>query len=148
MKKLFIILALAFACIQLTAQPRAVGLRLNYGAEATYQHSLGEKNVLEVNAGLYAFAGLTANATYNWMFPIGAGDWNWYLGAGVGTSLSAGWFTLGAAGKAGIEYNFDIPLQLFFDVTPIIGPTFTGGDISFSGNHFLGAWGVGARYRF
>ena len=68
MKKIILIAAmvLGFAAAAV-AQPKAVGLRLGYGAEATYQHNVGGANFIEANLGLNDFNTLNVAATYNWM---------------------------------------------------------------------------------
>ena len=54
MKKTIIIIAVmlgfAFAA---SAQPKAIGGRLGYGIEASYQHTLGAPHFLELNAGIF-----------------------------------------------------------------------------------------------
>ena len=47
MKKMLILVAalLGFAVVA-TAQPRALGVRAGYGAELSYQHTLGSENFL------------------------------------------------------------------------------------------------------
>lgn len=78
-------------------------------------------------------------ATYDWIDPFGAtfpwehkGEWHWYLGVGGAggygwhTWNSAGdagwnWGFIGAAGRAGVEYDFWFPLQLSLDFRPTLG---------------------------
>lgn len=134
------------------AQPRAVGGRVGWGLEASYQHNLGD-NMLQIDAGLPGFyLGIQATGTYNWIFPISSwkhsGEWNWY--AGVGAGLGCYWdsFFIGAAGQVGVEYNFDFPLQLSLDYRPIIGPYINGGGAGFNFSGIYGGFGVSARYRF
>ena len=90
MKKLsLLIIILVATCTVALAQPRAIGLRLAWGIGASYQHSIGEKNMIQVDLDFPAYyAGIQATATYNWVFPIsswsGSGSWNWYAGVGLG----------------------------------------------------------------
>jgi hypothetical protein len=139
MKKLFL---LAIAFIGFTAvsnaqniSENAIGLRLGgsnaYGAEISYQHALGDTNRLELDLGwrndtnynAFKFTGL-----YQWMFPLD-GAFNWYAGAGAGISSFSGRKYLNGtndtgffvAGNIGIEYSFDIPLQLSLDFRPEFG---------------------------
>lgn len=113
----------------------AIGLRLGgsnaYGAEISYQHALSDANRLEFDLGwrndnyynAFKLAGL-----YQWVFPLD-GSFNWYAGAGAGVSSFSGRKTLNGtndtgffvAGDIGIEYNFEIPLQLSLDFRPEIG---------------------------
>ena len=159
MKKLLVLVALiAISAVAVNAQKRAIGGRLGYGVEFSYQYNMGEKNMLEVDAGLPAFAGIEAAATYDWLFPISswkeAGSWNWYagVGAGAGYSWLWGWGNygyVGVAGRLGIEYNFDFPLSLSLDWRPIFGPRFGSGNIGFyDGGLYYGAIAWGIRYRF
>ena len=72
MKKALLIIAsvLGFAAVA-SAQPKAIGGRLGYGIEASYQHYLGNPNFLEVDAGLLVYggeAGFQATGTYNFTF--------------------------------------------------------------------------------
>lgn len=154
MKKSLLIAFAAIFCATLAyAQPRAIGGRLGYGLELSYEHSLGN-NMLSVDAGFpglfTAGIGLEAAVTYDWINPFGAsfdnvwdgkGEWNWYMGVGAGGGAYfrpyGGWayagygvrswdnaFFVGAAGRVGVEYNFWFPLQLSVDWRPIIGPEF------------------------
>ena len=156
MKKLFVLFVVVFTtCSMAMAQPRAIGVRLGLGGEASYQHSLGS-NMLQADVGLFGWWGIEAAVTYNWLFPIGAGNWNWYAGVGGGAGFSWwGYGFFGAAGMLGIEYNFGIPLQLSLDYRPIIGPGFGGGGLLEGGSVFFNTMGLyagsialGVRYRF
>ena len=156
MKKILVLVALiAISAGAINAQKRAIGARLGYGADFSYQHNMGEKNMLEVDAGLPGFFGVEAAATYDWLFPISswqeAGNWNWYAGVGAGAGFN--WFWgygfVGVAGRLGIEYNFDFPLSLSLDWRPIFGPRFGSGNIGFyDGGLYYGAIAWGIRYRF
>lgn len=98
MKKILLLAVMAVASISLAvAQPRAIGGRLGYGVEFSYEHGFGESNKLSLDAG---FPGLFMNGigvegvvTYDWINPFGAdfskvwdkkGEWNWYMGVGAG----------------------------------------------------------------
>ena len=162
MKKLLVLVALiAMSAVAVNAQPRAIGARLGYGIDFSYQHSLGERNMVQLEVGLPAFSGIEAAATYDWIFPITswqeAGSWNWYAGVGAGAGYS--WIPslsgfgnfgyLGVAGRLGVEYNFEIPLSLSLDWRPIFGPRFGSGNIGFyDGGLYYGAIAWGIRYRF
>ena len=156
MKKLLVLVALvAMSAVAVNAQPRAIGARLGYGIDFSYQHSLGEKNMVQLEVGLPAFLGIDAAATYDWIFPITswkeAGSWNWYagVGAGVGYSWWSNYVHVGVAGRIGVEYNFDFPLNLSLDWRPVIGPSFGSGYVGFnSGGLYSGAIALGVRYRF
>lgn len=178
MKKLVLVAILAVAGIAFAAaQPRAIGVRLGWGGQFSYEHGLGN-NMLSIEAGVPNFNGLEAAVTYDWIDPFGAavpwskrGEWHWYLGVGAGAGLW-GWNTwtdhhfnsyVGVAGRVGIEYDFWFPLQLSLDFRPIIGPGFETwhdgeGGHSHTETYFMGAgdhWGhwvgavaLGVRYKF
>lgn len=151
MKKILFVAVLAVASLAVYAQPRAIGGRLGYGIEFSYEHGFGESNMLSIDAGVPTlfinndFAG-EAVVTYDWINPFGAdfskvwshkGEWNWYLGVGAGAGFHTwhlkaadtylGWddhIFVGVAGRVGVEYNFWFPLQLSVDWRPLIGPQF------------------------
>jgi len=141
MKKLFV-LAIAVLGFSFTSNAQdiadnAIGLRLGdsggFGAEISYQRALGENNRLELDLGLRSgnnFDGFKLAGLYQWVWLLD-GDFNWYAGVGGGiASYSFDRVPQGfddsetfifAAGNIGIEYNFDIPLQLSLDFRPEIG---------------------------
>lgn len=144
MKKriLLLVAVLMVAVVSAFAQPRAVGGRIGYGIEASYQHSLTADRMINLDAGLPAFHGLEAVVTHDWINPFNTkipwnqrGNWNWYLGVGGGLGWywgssvndsyqqgSSGAFTVGVAGRVGVEYNFWFPMQLSVDWRPVFGP--------------------------
>ena len=141
------------------AQPRAIGGRLGYGVEVSYQHTLSEENMVSVDLGLPGFGGLEAAATYDWLNPGGLmipweekGEWNWYAGVGAGAGFYG--FSnitgfVGAAGRIGVEYNFWFPLQLSLDWRPLVGAYFGEGGAGFNANGlFYGGIALGVRYIF
>lgn len=139
MKKLllsaFMLIGLAFSS---NAQDRnALGLRLGdndgFGGEVSYQRLLGDNNRLELDLGWRDskhYDALKLTALYQWVWNI-EGGFNWYAGVGGGLGTwefdhdvapgadDSGTF-LFVAGDIGIEYNFDIPLQLSLDFRPEI----------------------------
>lgn len=138
MKKLFLTIALAVAVLgsaQAQDFGRAIGARLGWGAELSYQHPLSLKNRVEVDLGLEGFSGATVvyiSGIYQWVNPIQDG-FNWYVGFGpqLGiTSTKDGTlagvtvkgetdFALAVAGQIGVEYNIpNVPLQLSLDWRP------------------------------
>ena len=146
--------ALLAGAVAAYAQPRAIGGRLGYGLEVSYEHGLGD-NMVSVEVGLPGFYGLEAAATYDWLFPFKSwqnkGEWNWYAGVGAG----AGFYGfkdlvgyVGVAGRIGVEYDFWFPLQLSLDWRPVIGPSF-GEDVIFNGaGLYQGGIALGVRYKF
>lgn len=131
-KTLLVIVAVLGFAFAASAQPKAVGCRLGYGLEASYQHYLGDPNFLEVNAGIWGLnhIGFKATATYNFVFAqpdwTPRGSWSWYAGPGItlGTAYynnKNGRFFCGVVGQVGLEYQFWFPLQLSADLRPTIG---------------------------
>ncbi len=150
MKKIILAaaLVLGFAAVA-SAQPRALGVRIGDGAEISYQHTLGS-NFLEVDGGLdFAFDktfSVGATGIYNFMITEFGDGWSFYAGPGAGVSLGIGeknFLALSAAGMVGIEYNFDIPLQIALDFKQHIG-------LGFNGHGFWApsSLGIGIRYKF
>lgn len=138
------------------AQPRAVGGRLGYGIEASYQHSIGA-NMVSVEFGLPGFYSIEGVATYDWINPFGTaipwqyeGTWNWSLG--VGGAVGGSWLGygyVGAVGRVNVEYNFwSIPLQLSVDFRPMLGVGFGKNYAYFAWDAYAGAIGISARYLF
>ena len=152
MKKFFIAAALALGfAVAASAQPRAIGLRLGWGAEASYQHTVYNEDFVEVDLGLCTFDGLNASAVYNFMIAQPAwtdrGDWGFYAGPGLavgmgGLTTDSAYFNLGVAGQVGLEYTFWFPLQLSFDIRPVLGFGFN------YGFHWSVMPAIGVRYRF
>ena len=155
---LIVFIMAAFAAIAV-AQPRAIGGRIGYGVEVSYQHGLGENNMVSVDLGLPGFLGVEAAATYDWLNPGGLvipwdekGSWNWYAGVGAGVGFW-GFNNIygfgGVAGRIGIEYNFWFPMQLSLDYRPIIGVGGSNGVVGFNTNGlYAGGIALGVRYLF
>ena len=153
MKKIILVAALVLGfAVAASAQPRAIGLRGGWGAEASYQHSFGA-DFLQADLGLNTFDSIHGSVVYNFMIAqpswTSRGEWGFYAGPGaavgmkLGNSETDGYFHVAAAGMVGLEYTFWFPLQLSIDVRPQLG-------YAFGANAFY--WGVmpslGVRYRF
>lgn len=149
MKKIILIAALVLGfATAAVAQPRAIGLRGGYGAELSYQHSLGA-NFVEADLGLYTFNAISLGATYNWMLAqpqwTNRGEWGVYAGPGANLGLGFnGWFNVAVCGQVGLEYTFWFPLQLSLDIRPALG--FSTGDKPFYFGGFYPSLGI--RYKF
>ena len=163
MKKSFLLVAILaiVGAATAVAQPRAIGVNIGYGIDLSYQHGLGEANMIDLSVNIPAFNGIGATATYDWINPFNTaipwnekGEWNWSLGVGAG----AGYYWpavgfVGAAGRIGVEYNFWFPLQLSIDYRPVLGVEFGDrGDnppVGFYTNGlFAGGIALGVRYAF
>lgn len=140
------------------AQPRAIGVNLGYGASLSYQHGLGDANMIDLAVEVPGFSGIGATCTYDWIDPFNApvpwnekGEWHWYMGVGAGAGM-AGWN--GAAGYAGvvghfgIEYDFWFPLQLSLDWRPNVGVGFAKNAVAFNLGGLVYGIQLGVRYRF
>ena len=138
----------------------AIGLRLGdsdgFGAEISYQKSIGRYNRAEFNLGWRdsrEFDAFKLTGVYQWVHQLD-GNFNWYYGVGGGLGSvdfepvpdgddNDGLFVF-AAGNLGVEYDFDIPLLLSLDFRPEIGLLgYDGFDNSFDFDIALGI-----RYQF
>ncbi len=133
-----------FVFTSITAQDisdNTIGLRLGdsdgFGAEISYQRLIMRTSRLEVNFGWRdsrEFDAFKVSGLYQWVRPI-SGNFNWYFGAGAGLGSASfepipseggpitpdGGFFAFVAGDLGVEYNFDIPLLISFDIRPELG---------------------------
>lgn len=150
MKKIVLIAAMVLGfAVAASAQPRALGVRVGNGGEISYQHSLGA-NFLEVDGGLgLGFDGtfnVGATGIYSFMISEFGDGFGFYAGPGASVGLGLGeanYFALAVAGMVGIEYNFNIPLQLSLDFRQHVGIGLGG-----HGGWYPSSIGLGIRYRF
>ncbi|MXN93116.1 hypothetical protein GR160_17960 [Flavobacterium sp. Sd200] len=166
MKKLFIsAFLLAGVAFSTQAQDRknAIGLRLGdndgFGAEVSYQRYFSPSNRLELDLGWRDsnhYDAVKLAALYQWVWNI-EGGFNWYagVGGGLGTWSHDHYYYDGdhrhdedgtfifVAGDIGIEYNFDIPLQISLDFRPEI---YFNDD--YRGDNFGPDLGLSVRYKF
>jgi len=152
MKKLFLTVALLIAITSFTqaqTMDKAIGIRATNGAELSFQNPLSGSTRLEVDLGLYHSGSFFLTGIHQWVFDLSSlsNGFNWYVGLGPQLGI---WdngnnnsdFGLGVAAQIGLEYNFNIPLQLSLDYRPgwMIIPNGAGGK-----------WdgvALGIRYRF
>ncbi len=138
----------------------ALGLRLGdnddnfIGLEISYQRALSNDNRIEFDLGWRSedfFDYYKLAAFYQWVKNIDGGL-NWYVGPGAGIAYldfdndslfneDDGDFGFLIAGVVGIEYGFDFPLQLSFDLRPEIGFEDYNDDLELD-------WGLGVRFQF
>ena len=155
MKKCVFMLALVAGIIGgLNAQVKgnAIGLRManeGSGGELSFHTGLGKANRLELDLGLNHWddkwnnthSGYELTGVYQWVGGLNqiATGLNWYVGLGgtLGTYTSN--FGLGVVGQLGLEYNFNIPLQISLDWRPTLFN-------SYYTNY--GSNGLSIRYRF
>lgn len=140
MKKIILIaaLVLGFAAAA-SAQPKAIGLRIGYGAELSYQHNVGA-NFIEADLGLESFKNLGVAATYNFSIAEFGDGFKFYAGPGIGLGFAES-LMVGVAGQAGVEYNFaSAPVNISVDVRPYF---------DFMGVGLVGWYPhIGVRYNF
>ncbi len=161
MKKLILSAVMLMGLASAQAQDiskNALGLRLGdndgFGGEVSYQRGLSGNNRLEFDLGwrnsndvdAFKLVGL-----YHWVWNIDGG-FNWYAGVGGGLGSwnynvngfkDNGMYFLGA-GDIGIEYNFDVPIQLSLDFRPEL--YFNSDD--FRDDNFGPDIALGIRYKF
>ncbi len=136
----------------------ALGLRLGdndgFGGEVSYQRGLSKNNRLEFDLGWRNSKNVDAiklAGLYQWVWNIDGG-FNWYAGAGGGLGswrydtkeYSDSGAIIFAAGDIGIEYVFDIPLQVSLDFRPEIYFNTEG----YRDDNFGPDVALGVRYRF
>lgn len=173
MKKL-ILSAVMLIGLALTSQAQeirknALGLRIGdndgFGGELSYQRGLSDNNRLEFdlgwrNSGHYDAIKLVG--LYQWVWNIDGG-FNWYAGVGGGLGSwshdnhpghnwdnnndDSGAFFL-VAGDIGIEYVFDIPLQLSLDIRPELYFGDERSDFDDDFNTFAPDIALGVRFTF
>jgi hypothetical protein len=138
MKKIIFIAVFNFTISSFFGQEiskNALGLRLGnndgFGGEVSYQKRLTDNNRVEVNLGINGgdYRAFKLSGIYQWVWNI-EGGFNWYAGAGAGVgswrvkenkkeaNKRESGSIVYAAGDIGIEYLFDIPLQISLDFRP------------------------------
>ena len=158
MKKLLLSVTILFGFIAngQNISENALGLRLGsnngFGSEISYQRKLSSNNRLELDLGWRSNNNVSAtklSGLYQWVWNIDQ-EFNWYAGVGGGlgswntantVTKDSGTF-LYVAGTIGIEYNFDIPLQISLDLRPEIGGH------GYYENNFGTDLALGIRYNF
>jgi hypothetical protein len=151
-----LIIGLSSSVYSQSISKNALGLRLGdndgFGGEISYQRKLTEKNRLEFDLGWRNSNNINAIKVvglYQWLWNIDGG-FNWYAGVGGGlgtwsfdSNNDNGVYAL-AAGDLGIEYNFNIPIQLSLDFRPEL--YFNSND--FRDDNFGSDIALGIRYKF
>ena len=151
MKKIIFTLVLAMSLVgALNAQVegKAIGIRFANefnGGELTFQTALGNSNRLELNLGLNNWSnsnsGFQVTGIYQWVWGLNsvATGLNWYAGLGASAGSYTSNLGLGFVGQLGLEYNFNIPLQISLDWRPTIFNSYYT---------YYGGNGLSLRYRF
>jgi hypothetical protein len=153
-----VLIGLAWSTQSQEISKNALGLRLGdndgFGGEVSYQRGLSKNNRLEFDLGWRNSKNVDAiklAGLYQWVWNIDGG-FNWY--AGVGGGLGSWRYNtkdfedngaiVFAAGDVGIEYVFDIPLQLSLDFRPEVYLNTEG----YRDDNFGPDVALGIRYRF
>lgn len=151
MKKALLAIAMLVVFGTTAMAQNALGLRAGAGSgtncELSYQMGLGS-NRLELDLGWWGndnWAHYNLTGVYQWTGDI-TGPLGWYLGVGAQLGWGIDKFnnsSLGLAigGQAGLELNFDFPIQLTLDTRPMWN--FIGDD-----NRFDLGLALGIRYKF
>lgn len=166
MKNIFLlaslVIGLSFSTQAQNISKNALGLRLGdndgFGGELSQQRKLSDNNRLELDLGWRNSNNVDAVklvGLYQWVWNIDGG-FNWYAGVGGGLGTwsydykgndyyydDSGSYAL-IAGDIGIEYNFDIPIQLSLDFRPEM---YFNSD-AFRENNFGPDIALGIRFRF
>ncbi len=143
MKKIIAIAAalVCFAAVAV-AQPKAIGARITYGAELSYQHYAGGANFFEFDLGLFTNQ-INSTVIYDFNL-VSANNFNIYAGPGafIGFHPQTGTLSAGAVAQIGFEYLFPtIPLEISLDWRPHFHLMHGFGFVP------VGA-GLGIRYKF
>lgn len=159
----------------LHAQPRALGARGGAtGFEVSYQHAFPKDQFLSGDFGIdfgynaNCVIGVKLTGTYNfiWAHPAWTKKGRWSIYAGPGLSVGAvndrivvktgkeranlykNGFMIGIAGQVGLEYCFEVPVQIAAEIRPVIGIHVRDG-VGFYDNGLLGlAPTLALRYKF
>lgn len=145
MKKMIMIAAMTLCVAGLSfGQKNTLGLRFTGGTEVSYQHELTDFNRLEFDLG-WTWNTSALSGFYQWDYHLTNGL-KWYIGPGASLGLYSkdnhSGTDLGVGGIVGLEYNFDIPIQVSLDWRPIIN--FGTYDSQFGSTNV----GISIRYRF
>ena len=127
---------------------KAIGLRMAneaHGGELSFQAPLGKVNRLELDLGLNNWGGTShgyeLTGVYQWVWGLNriATGLNWYAGLGATAGTYTSNLGVGFVGQLGLEYNFNIPLQISLDWRPTLFNTYCT---------YYGGNGLSIRYRF
>ena len=130
-----------------SAQPRAFGLRIGYGAEVSYQHDLSDA-FAELDLGLVGKDGFYVTGVYDFILGT-SGVFNFYAGPGV----MLGAYNYEAADGNVLKFNAAIVGQIGAEVQVATAPVNISLDwrpayyLNYGGFGWAG-FALGIRYRF
>lgn len=146
MKKLIALFAgLLFSSATLFGQGTEMGVRFyggdyDLGAALDMAFPTSRTNRIHCDVGIGG-NGVVGNVLYDWLFPIPElPELVFYPGVGGGFYVGEYGFNAALVGELGLEYGFDFPLTIGFDIRPRFD------FIENAGIHGQGA--LVARYRF
>lgn len=133
MKKVLVTLVAIFALsTAMMAQNNAIGVRgafgTGYGAELSWLHGLSNANRMEFDLGWsghddWNYVNVTGIYQWNWNIVEGLG---WFAGVGANVGVYTDTpsddddnFGIGLDAQIGLEYQFNIPIQLSLDWRPM-----------------------------
>jgi len=155
MRKIILSVICVFSALAAFAQPRALGVRLSTECQVSYEHQIGDNaDFLEVDMGYELIGLVNVAGAYNFMIAqpewTRKGSWGFYAGPAAKIGGAGVGFYLALGAQAGLEYNFEFPLQVSLDVRPTIGCAFISGTPSFyaGGAIFGGFPSLSVRYCF
>ena len=147
MKKLIALVAVILLTVSSAfaeIYPHALGLRFGggdgFGTEISYQHGLSSTTRLEADLGFFNSPSenrMRITGIHQWVWDI-QGGLSWYAGVGGGLGHASkdnggNEFILDIDGNIGIEYQFDVPLQISLDLRPTFGTSqFSGTNVGLS----------------
>lgn len=158
MKKLFILIVSLFVINVTVEAQHALGVRLgggsSYGAELSYQLPITDLNRIEFDLGWNAYSkwnNANLAAIFHWKWNI-VDALDWYVGPGAMLSIYdiAGKHEgdedfhrlgLGIGGQIGLQYTFNVPIQLSIDARPMwnfLGYAKDWGSVAFSVRYVFG----------
>ena len=156
------------ACMAMHSQPRGMGIRLGAtGIEASYQYNTTSKDFIQIDFGMdlgYNInrkAGAKASFTYDFIWAEPAwtahGTWSLYTGPGVTLGYvddivpyeingkikgyNDNGVMLGAHVDIGLEYTFDAPISVAFNVRPYFGIHINDGKLTIPGSETIVNYG-------
>ena len=153
--KIILVALCAVSALTVSAQPRALGVRMSTEYQVSYEHGIGLRgDFLEVDMGYELIQLVNMAAAYDFMIArpqwTSKGEWGVYAGPAAKVGGAGLGFYLALGAQVGLEYTFDFPLQISLDMRPTVGAAFVSGSVSFYGGGviFGGLPSLSIRYRF
>lgn len=161
MKKFILSICVLLVALQVSAQPRSMGLTGGCGLEISYQLAVGGDGFVELNMGLMSdakFPGLPAyypgmrfSASYDAILLKKGGSWGRfiiYLGGGAGLAMhDDARLTANIFVHHGMEYTIPkFPVAVGFTLRPCVGPGKESSVIALEPQTVLPMWMVRLKF--